>query len=303
MFVQELVRSCAGKPETGRFVLSEPSLGVLDLTAPGWVVMDFQIGHPTERPIVRPRSLNDGIRDDSAFVGGRAITFSLMLNNNALPTQTLLDIVRPYFSPRYRPVLIWSHAGSRDDTRRTVVRGIDAPLPVARAKFPTLVCSFLAADAQIFSEGLNQRTFGPSASVESGRSYDETYDKDFPFSSPVGSTIVTNGGNGFADWTTTLIAGDGTMVNPSLFINDLEMSFDQNGGLTLLAGQTLVIDTKERSILIDGNPSTPAFDKVNFLDWSWADLQLQPGDNLVRVDFTGTSTNGVATIEWRDTWL
>jgi hypothetical protein len=295
---------CRIKPEAGVALLSDPVLGDLSLLSPGFVMVDLTIGHPAERAVVRNRALNDGQIDDSKFLGGRAVTVTLRFNNRVLPTQELLDAVRPFLSPRHRPRLTWSHPGSSDDLRSLPVRGVDAPILLNGPKYNTMVMQFMSADAFITNPVKSSVTAGLTGTTEAGRAYDLAFDRAYPAQSPVGSKIATNRGSAPADWVATIFVGStGTVVDPSLLVNDVEMSFADNGGLTMTANQTLVIDTKERSILLNGDPTTSRYGQSNFLDWNWDDFQFRAGANPIRLDHSGTSSESVVTMVWSDSWL
>lgn len=297
---------CGPVDRFATFRLEDPVLGSLDLTAPGYVVSEFVVGHPAERPVERNRALNDGAYDQTEFLGGRAVTWSLMLDTRVLPMQTLLDRFRPYMSPRRRPLLVWSYLGTPDELRTLSLRGVDCPVAVSgsRSRFPTLPCSWKSPWA--YMRGYEQQcvTIVPSAAAEAGRTYPLTFDRTYPAQLPVGAFEVYNGGGERADWRATIVVGPlGTVVDPALTVNGVDFTLDELDGLTMTAGQTLVIDTAERTVLLNDDPDEPRYDRVNYLDWNWEDLQLRPGSNLVRFQHTGTSTEAFATICWDLAWL
>lgn len=294
---------CDAEPY-GEFRLEDPRLGVLDLTAPGYVVSGFTIGHPSERPIVRGRALNDGLLDESSFLGGRAVSFAVRYETRVRRAQELEDALKAYMSPRRRPRLVWSRKGTPDDLRSLPVRGIDAPVTVDGSDYPVLVTSWLSASAYIEAPTDTCVVVASSEVDEAGRLYPLTFDREYPAQNPIGAFAALNAGNAPADWTAVVTVGaSGTVVQPTFTVNGIAMSFDQNGGLTLTAGQTLVIDTRSRTVLLNNDPATPRLNRVNFLEWSWEDLQLQPGENLVSFRHSGTSTVAFASICWRSAWL
>ena len=135
---------------------------------------------------------------------------------------------------------------------------------------------------------------------EEGREYDLTFDRVYVPTPPVGGVYVYNAGTAPADWTMTLTAA---MTNPTVTVRSTDMIFNRNGGVTLLTGQTLQIDTRERTILLNGDPTLSRYDRVNFEDWVWDDLLLQPGLNLVRLQGTGFNFSTRLTICWSDHYL
>ena len=131
--------------------LTEPKLGQLDLDCDpdGYVVSEFQIGFPDVRAVVVPRALADGVLDTTRFVGQRAITVSITLDQTKLATQDLLDRLMPYLSPRYRPRIVYAVQEpivNSTHVRSFEVRGVNAPLVINGPKFQTVVCQWVAVD-------------------------------------------------------------------------------------------------------------------------------------------------------------
>lgn len=262
----------------------------------GFVVLNFQIGWPSERPVVRQRSLADGLIDDSRFLGGRAVTITVALDQRVRSTQALLDTLTPLMSPRRRPTITWSLAGSPDDLRSLVVRGVDLPVAITGAKFQTFALQFLAADPLIRGPELECTTMSPSEG-EVGRTYDLDFDRDYPPAGPSGSRNVRNNGSTPAPWTGTIF---GEVDDPVVTINGVDVAFT---GLTLTGSQTLVIDVEAKTILLDGDPGESRYDLSNYTEWDWDDLLLQPGDNQVRLTGDDTSASTALTICLYPRWL
>jgi hypothetical protein len=70
-----------------------------------------------------------------------------------------------------------------------------------------------------------------------------------------------------------------------------------------VTGQTLVIDQQERTVLLNNDPNESRYDRLNFEDWDWDDLALQPGANIVRLQGSGFTSTSLMTICWRSAWL
>lgn len=120
-----------------------------------------------------------------------------------------------------------------------------------------------------------------------------------PFSlgaSSGGGLSVTNQGNRAAPWTARL---DGPLTYPEITHTQtgkrLYLSFDANGGVDLAAGQTLILDSKTRSVLLGGTADQRS--KLT-IDSEWWDLP--PGQN----DFTFRADDGTGTltVTARDAW-
>lgn len=286
--------------------LDDPDLGRLDLECEdGFVVNSFEIGFPTVREVVRGRAVSDGVFDDTAYLGARVITVTLrMVSGGCSPagsSQTLIDQVMPYLSPRRRPRLVWSLQRDPGEMRSAIVRGLNAPLVINQRAYPTVVFQWVTTDAYIESPVLTCQSVRPdSPPEEEGREYDLTFDRQYVPIPPVGGFFAFNAGNAPAHWRATISA---LATDPTLTVGSNQMIFDRNGGISLVTGQTLVIDTKERTILLNDDPLESRYDRVNFEAWAWDDLLMQPGFNLFRLTGTGFNFRTELEVCWRDTYL
>lgn len=289
--------------------LYDASLGTLDLGCYPYVVTSLQIGSPAVRPVARNRALADGAFDDTKYIGGRAVTATLALNNRgascggaASDMQTLIDQVVPYMSPRLRPSLTYQLPGA-PEARSMIVRGESWPVALDGPKYPTLPLQWVCPTGEIFSGAAGEQnceTIVPSADTEQGRTYDLVFDRSYPASAQIGGRIIHNTGNATAHWTLTLF---GVATNPTFTINGVLVAFNRNGGLTLNIGQNVVIDTRTRTILLNGDPASSRYDRTNYDQWSWDQLRLVPGDNTVVFGGTSLGLTATAQLCWRPTWM
>lgn len=280
--------------------LDDATLGQLDLDCDpeGYVVSSFQIGFPGERAVVQNRALADGVLDTTRFVGQRAITVSITLDQTKMATQDLLDRLLPYLSPRYRPRLVYTvqePITNPTHIRSFEVRGVDAPIVINGPKFQTIVCQWRAVDHRATSIEETCVPVGPTSAVEFGRPYNLVFNRTFPASSPVGVTFVTMNGNDPADWRAEIV---GAVTDPAIKVNGITISFT---GVSLTAGQLLVVDTRSRTMIQGGNLSV--YGKSNFVQWTWDDLLLQPGQNTVQYSGTGLGSGSYTLFCYRDTWI
>lgn len=289
-------------------VLSEATLGDLALGGDPYAVTQLQIGAPAVRDVMRNRALASGAVDDTAYTGPRAFTLAVMLNDRRCggqAMQTLIDRLSPYTNPRRRLWLRWSLPGSPGLVRQARVRGEGLPVTVRRPRHNALVCSFVAADNRILSVGDNGSTgevcefIEPSGDTEAGRTYSLTFDRTYPASTGIGERFVQVEGNAEAHWKATINA---IATDPTLRVNGIDIAFTNGGGLALTAGQTVVIDTLERTVLLNGDPAFPKYNLTNFAAWQWRDLMLQPGTNRLRLSAASLGAGFSATVCWSPTW-
>lgn len=286
----------------GVAMLSADDLETLDLTCDdGFVLVGFQVGFPAERPVVRFRALSDGVFDDTLYLGQRAVTITLRLDHRVDSTQTLLDRLRPFLSPRRRVTFSWAQPQTPTELRSLTLRGVDAPLVITGPKYLTVTCSWVSTGSFLLDPVVNTAQLNPNEpESEGGRTYPLTFDREYSPIPPPGSIYVYNAGTAPANWTMSLRGG---AVDPTIQIRTSEMIFASNGGVTLATGETLDISTADRTIVQNGDPSQSRLDRVNFLDWTWDDLLFQPGDNVVGLSGSGFDYYTLLTISWQDTYL
>jgi|688.fasta_scaffold01021_49 hypothetical protein len=288
--------------------LTDPVLGRLDLDcADGFVVTSFEIGFPEVREVMTPRSLSDGSVDTTAYLGPRPVTVALRFDQTKLATQNLLDLVTPFLSPRYRPQVVWTvqqndvgcigPSSSVETTRSLRVRGVDGPLVVDAPKYLSMVLQWISQDP--YTSGLDQHCAVAliTGSEEFGRTYDLEFDREYPYSPQYGVTSFTPLGNAPMDWTGTVTS---ELVDPQLLVNDTTITFS---GLTLLAGQTIDINTQERTILRNNDPEDSLYGITNFADWTWDEIRLTPGENQIRLQADSYTGSPSFTLCYFDKWF
>jgi hypothetical protein len=282
-------------------ILDSPTLGTLDLGCDnGFVVIDMTIGHPDERPVTRKRAIGDGLIDDSTFLGGRAVTITLAIDDDYGPSMQLIDRLRAYMSPRIRTNLTYTLNDSPADVKQLTLRGVNAPLSIRPRNPQIIVTQWFSADPVQRSPFPEFKVLRPSAENEVGRTYDLTFDRDYPPSFPIGATNIINEGNHPVPWFGRILA---EIEQPIISVNDVQMIFDVDGGVDLLVGQTLDINVQNRTVRLNNDPLLSRYDKSNFTDWSWDDFLLYPGNNLVRIQGNNANADCRFEINWSSGWL
>ena len=289
--------------------LYHPDLGTLVLGCDPYVVTSLQVSSPDVREVVRNRSLADGTLDDTRYLGARAITLAIRFNDVSrcaadvdTSMQVLIDQLTPYMTPRRRPTLTWQLPRS-DQLRAAVVRGSNWSWAVAGPKAQGIAPQWIVPTGEILAGGPDAEqciTIKPSSDTETGRNYDLTFNRTYPASQPVGGRTIVNPGTGLAHWTLTIY---GPVVNPRFTINGIVFKTDRQGGVALVAGQTLVVNTRTRTVLLNGVAAASKYQNTNYDEWSWGDLLLKPGNNVVRFDGTGLTVQSAATICYTPTYL
>lgn len=314
-----------GPPIEGpsKVALWEPTLGRLELGDLPFVVESFQIGSPSIRENVKNRALSDGVFDDTLYHGASAITISTRLANRANyneqgdlcgPTPyglaTLRDTLVSYAHPRLRPRLYWRYpydpgpvegatmGGTDSSGQWAIVRGASWPFIVNGPKYPVLVVQFSNPLGQMFlgdpEAAPHTATAFPGAEAE-GRSYDLTFNRDYPnVDRPVGTAVIHNNGNGFADWKMEVHGpfDAGAVV----VLNGITIEFNE----ALLVNEYVTLRSLNKTIIHSNGLSYYPY--TNFGSWTWEQMQLPHGDVYMTMDaVSGGSSSGWATIEWYST--
>lgn len=280
-------------------------LGTLILGTDPYVVAQLQIGSPAVRENLKNRSLADGVTDNSRYLGSRAITATIRLKSQSQcdgpPMQALFDRLLPYMHPRRRPTLTWQLYGS-STPRAAIVRGVTWPYAIDGPKHPTIAVSWIIPSGEIVEGGPNAKhcvTIQPAGEIELGRVYNLVPDRRYAASGPVGSRIINNAGT---DWTHWVLTIHGPVVNPSFIVNGVGVRFNRDGGLTLAVGQSVVLDTRARTALFNGDDTDSRYGNLNYDEWNWDDVRLAPGQNAVRFDGTNMTPMSTAVLCWTGTF-
>lgn len=291
--------------------LTDPTLGTLDLSCEqGFVVTSFEIGWPEVREVSYNRALSDGAVDTTEFLGKRAVTVALRMDQRYAPTQSIIDRISPFLSPRYRPTIVWSVQDAPDPCptvvttgacynpiRSLMLRGADAPLVVDKPKYLEIVLQWVAQDSYVSAIDETCVVVSVTGAEEFGREYDLDFDRDYPLSPVYGILYFDTCGNAPMNWVGTLV---GEIEDPEILVNDVTITFT---GLTLTAGQTIIIDTEQRTILRNGDVNDSVYGLTNFAQWTWDDLRLTPGTNQIRLEGSNTIGAPYFTLCYYDKWF
>jgi len=152
----------------------------------------------------------------------------------------------------------------------------------------TFNLTFVAPDWRFFTQEEFEFTTVPTT-IKGGTSIPANIPMEFP-SSEIVEDCVVNNGHEKADPIFT-IHGPGTLFR--IINQDTEEEFTINQ--TLTDSEEIVINTKNRTIIFNGNSI------MNSLD---GDLwYLKPGDNCIGFIVIGSDANTLLTVNWRDAYL
>ncbi len=146
-----------------------------------------------------------------------------------------------------------------------------------------------ASDPRIFDNTLRSGTTGVGE-VVGGLGFPHGFPHGFG-TATAGTIEIANDGNADAPWTATLT---GPLTSPRISVvdgaGDLELA-----GFTLDAGETLELDSRDRTVLLGGSASR--YGSLTRRGW----FEIPPGASTVQL--TAAAGTGTLTLRWRSAWL
>jgi hypothetical protein len=259
----------------------------LDLIpANGFFVREFNLGYPAPRTVVDNRPNIDGTDDRTRFFGSRVVSLSVDLIGNKWD---LLDQLSPYMIPGARPFLVFDDAAQ---PRRFRLRASDESKVIQSPTISQNVfLQWVAPDGVAETVNQSEQIAFASVGVSPGFTFDLSFDLVFPTASPSGRTNVFTLGNARC-YPVMQLWGPCTFprVDNLQDLNSAgvpkQLAFD----IALSAGQYLEVDTRERTVLLNGNANQPRYSTLDFSVSEW--WTLAPGNNFVKYfpdSFSGTA--------------
>jgi hypothetical protein len=172
---------------------------------------------------------------------------------------------------------------------------VQQPLRISGNWIKDFQIAMVAADPRRYSTVLESSTVAADATAGvGGFSFNLSFPINFGAASPTGQVLVENNGN-MDTWPVLTITGPGT--NPSIYnaSTDQRISF----AYTLAAGETLVVDTLNRTVKLNG--VTDRYSALDFTNTEW--WPLIPGINDIRLAFASYSAGATLKVDWRHAWL
>lgn len=204
----------------------------------------------------------------------------------------LRDDLRAAWATEATDIPIAYQLGGQKRLRYGRTRGLDFDESNLTVGYLAATCEFIDADGIEYSAVEHSISTPPE---QPGAGFTPPFVP--PFSLPagtVGTVDVVNAGTVPAPWRAR-ITGPTTGGSPPV-IDHLgtgeRLAFTANGGLVIETGQYADLDSRDRSVLLNGNADR----RLNLNNYStW--FSLAPGVNPIR--FTGS---GTLELFWRDTW-
>lgn len=264
--------------------------------------------HDLRSQVVLLPQNHGGVGGDD-WAGLREVELELLVSRNSrADAESAWDLWHQIMQPTsVDGELRWTRADG--DTRLMFVR----PRPLLVDWLPG-ACDFrakarwVAYDPAIYAGSLQQVALEPYAGTALA-SYPATwpllgnYPKLYGAGGTGGGVQVNNAGN-WASWPRLIIGGPAAGAMSVTSIEDVThgqaLQFTANGGLTVAAGSTLVVDTHPARRLVAFTDGASRMDRVTDLDSWWP---VEPGTSEVRFRAGGDTAGATVQLEFRDAWL
>jgi hypothetical protein len=265
---------------------------ILDLAVEdGWNLTALDLGYPQVREVSSLRPDMSGTDDMTSLFGARVVSMTLL---GFGVRREMLDAVAPFTQPSARPYLYIDMDG---EIRRILLRpsGV-AHTYVAPSNMVSLNLQWVAPDGVVEDETATVAIADPSADAF-GRSYPLVPSRSYLLTSaPAGAATCRNAGN-VATYPLIRLYGEAT--NPK--IRNLTTGATLGFLMSVGDGEWLEIDTRERTVRLNGISSQSRYDRLDVLDSTW--LTLQPGVNHLWYTCDTSGVNARAEIIYRSTYL
>lgn len=266
--------------------------GLLMGATTDYVVRAFD---PWAMPVVRTSDSQfagqHGVRPGADWLGERAVAVSILIRPS---TDAVEQAARRTLAGAWRPITSQARVGlwwMEDDGNKYVLFG--KPRATGSTVAPTLPTEarFLATDPRIYSASLKTLSAG-LPTVSGGLSFPASAPFVFGSAGSGGSIAATNDGTIEAPYVAVFT---GPLVAPTLTHTGQARTLSLSGA-SLAAGETLVLDSAARTVLLNGSSSR--FSWLSSLS-QW--FTLEPGANALQ--FNAASGSGSCQVAFRDAWL
>jgi hypothetical protein len=272
----------------------EDGADVLDLRAEGYHVGRLEIGFPTARAVSQPRPDDDGENDTTAHHGAAAVSLDVVLTPGESTLTALKDALRAFCHPSSRPYLVVEQDGQQ---RRIRLRVDQQTAPITDPLHMQIQAQWRAPDGVMESLAEQIGTSDAVTAGSGGRSYPRTYPLAYAESSPVGAVTVGNDGN-VAVRPLLRLYGPATDPRVENQTTGERLIFT---GLTLLAGEWLEIDCRNRTARLNGLDTQSRLSLLDFPNSTY--LRLLRGMNTVRYYPVSFGDGARLEVRFRSAWL
>lgn len=252
-------------------------------------------GHAEPREVSHSRSGIDGEDDETSFHDGRVVSFEGAAWTPASNAVDVVDRLSAYTRPGLRPWLVYRPAGKSE--RRVKLRATRASRPMA-GNAPGIIrvaAQWRAPDGVIESTTEHVAELNPAEEV-GGRTYPLTYPRTYPSSTGPGRIDITHDGSTVAY---PILRFYGPVTDPVIESETVgrQLVFE----IEVAGGDYLEVDTRRRTIRLNGMASSNRYDALDFPASEW--WGLLPGENRIRFAPDTFSSPAIAQVRYHDTFI
>lgn len=289
-----------------RLVLGSNVLDFDDWPIHGIIVSQPDLSFPDVREVLTDLPGQDGQFDETAYFGTRVVTLtgSFGPGTNGSRSQGLSQMA-PFVSPQARPSLVFALDGDVYERQFPSMRVANLTASPSSGTEAPFVISWKCSDPIAYGLTVNEVDLSPEAEIsDPGRKYPLTFPRVYPpgFGSGGRTPVVTNGN--YAAWPILRIFGPCT--GPMIKWLD-PVSFNPTGtqviipDLVIAGGQYLEVNTRNQTVLLNGDPMANRYSFVDFANTSWG--PLLPGDNVLVFQASAAATPSITEVLWSDAFL
>lgn len=243
------------------------------------------------RETIRDHEGQDGGFIDAEFETGREIAIEGVAYCDVNNAETYFDTLKRNYAPVTAPIpLVFKAPGVNERVVFVKPRGVRYDWDTARriGMAPVQLLMY-AEDPRIYDNLINTQVIPYSGPATTGFGFNLGFNLSFGVTIPPDGQFIVVGGNRPAPILFTIA---GPVTDPRIFneTDSKTLSFS----ITLGGTDTLVIDTVNRTVTLNGNINRR--DAMLSADW----FLFNPGSTFIR--FGGASGSGTLTVAYRNAW-
>lgn len=265
----------------------------------GFIVQAIDLGDAETRVVSEPAPDADGTIDTTTLIGARSVTLNVKLRPGVGQTkEQMRRMLRAFTAPRLTNLYMYFSLDGLAE-QRILLRRSQFSNVIQNPAYANCVVQWVAPLGIIESSLLHsQLVYASGATPPGGRTYPLTYPRSYPAATPVGTATVHNDGTAPAY---PLLRLYGPCTDP--VIDNLTQGYSLVfTSLTVAASDFVEVDTRARTIYLNGDPTASLYNKLSYPTSHW--WTLSPGDNTIKYHpATFTDATTVAEVNWRDAFL
>lgn len=285
----------------GVLTLALPSGVTLDLAewSHGVIVSTVDLGAPSVRENTADLPEQDGDDDQTTYLGPRVVTLegTLVPSDYGDSASKGFDLLAPFLAPAARPRMTFA-LDEDMDVRTLTLRA--SQWTAARLAHSIPFQLQFKGDPVALSATATTVNVAAEAPALEGAPMPFTFPLTFPPGGSVGLGTATTLGT-YPTWPTYRLFGP--VTNPAIAILDSVTAVPRGQitftGLTVPAADYLEINSRARTVMLNGDASRYSFLDVPHTTWA----PLQPGPNQIRYFGSTAQPPAMAEIIWQDAYL